>query len=92
MKTRKTLLTLALAATASTLSLALSAEALAPASASPSVPAASAPSGAKFKIVDQKTSAVRYAYATAQSEFVGTSAPATILAVKKPSWYAFGHP
>ena len=92
MNTRKTLLTLALAAAASTLSVAVSAEAVAPADASAATAASGMPAVVKFKVVDQKTNTVRYVYAQPQSEFVGTSAPATNLATKRPSWYAFGHP
>ena len=90
MNTRKTLLAIALAAAASTVSAAIQAEVLAPTSASPA--ASGTPATATVKVVDQKTSAVRYAYPQPQNEFVGTSAPAISLATKKPGWYAFGHP
>jgi hypothetical protein len=90
MKTRKTLLTLALVAAASTLSVALSAEALAPASASPAAPTA-APAK-KILVIDHKANTVRYVYAPAQSEFVGTSAKADPPTPKGPSRSATGHP
>jgi predicted lipoprotein with Yx(FWY)xxD motif len=89
MKTRKTLLTLALAAAASTLSVALSAEVLAPANASPAAPTV-APAK-KILVIDHKTNTVRYVYAPVQSEFVGTSAKAAP-ATPGPSRSATGHP
>ena len=53
---------------------------------------ATAPAGERIAVYDHKTNTTRYAYTSAQGEFVGTSAKSQNLATAKPSWYAFGHP
>ena len=54
---------------------------------------ATAPAGEKIAVYDHKNSVTRYAYRSAESDFVGTSAKTQSTKNQaKPSWYAFGHP
>ncbi len=53
---------------------------------------ATSPVGERIAVYDHKTNATRYAYRSADSGFVGTSAKVANPATAKPSWYAFGHP
>lgn len=53
---------------------------------------ATAPAGEKIAVHDQKTNLTRYAYRSADSDFIGTSAKTPSAQSKKPSWYTFGHP
>jgi hypothetical protein len=53
---------------------------------------ATAPAGEKIAVYDHKNSVTRYAYKSADSEFVGASARTPSAQKTQPSWYAFGHP
>jgi hypothetical protein len=53
---------------------------------------ATAPMGEKIAVYDHKNNVTRYAYRSADSDFVGTSAKTPNAQQAKPSWYAFGHP
>ena len=50
------------------------------------------PTGQRVAVYDHKNSVTRYAYKSADSEFVGTSAKTPSAQKTQPSWYAFGHP
>ena len=52
---------------------------------------ATAPAGEKIAVYDHKNSVTRYAYRSAESDFVGASAKTTSGQKTQPSWYAFGH-
>ena len=53
---------------------------------------ATAPAGEKIAVYDHKNNYTRYAYRSADSDFVGTSAKTPSAQNTKPSWYSFGHP
>ena len=53
---------------------------------------ATAPAGERIAIYDHKNNTTRYAYRSADSDFVGTSAKTPSVQDRKPSWYRFGHP
>ncbi|HEY8130771.1 MAG TPA: hypothetical protein VII12_02675 [Thermoanaerobaculia bacterium] len=53
---------------------------------------ATAPAGERIAVYDHKYNTVSYAYRSAGSEFVGTSAKTPSAQKTKPSWYSFGHP
>ena len=53
---------------------------------------ATAPAGERIAVYDHKNNVTRYAYRSADSEFVGTSAKTPSAQTTKPAWYAFGHP
>ena len=53
---------------------------------------ATAPAGEKIAVYDHKNNTTHYAYRSADSDFVGTSAKAPSAQNTKPSWYSFGHP
>ena len=98
MKTRTTLLRVALAAATFVASAAVVAAAPSPENGVGAAAAAAAGSGStvapgvRIAVVDHKYNTIRYAYVKPQSEFVGTSAGADESAKQKPSWYKFGHP
>ncbi|HEX9274804.1 MAG TPA: hypothetical protein VGA51_00185 [Casimicrobiaceae bacterium] len=52
---------------------------------------ATVPAGERIAVYDHKNNTTRYAYRSADSEFVGTSDKAGVLKTK-PSRYQFGHP
>ena len=100
MKTRTTLLRVALAAATFVASAAVLAAAPSPENGVGTAAAAAAAAGSgstvapgvRIAVVDHKYNTIRYAYVKPQSEFVGTSAGADESAKQKPSWYKFGHP
>jgi len=53
---------------------------------------ATAPAGERIAVYDHKYNTTSYAYRSAGSEFVGTSAKTSSAKTTKPSWYNFGHP
>jgi len=53
---------------------------------------ATTPAGEKIAVYDHKNNVTRYAYRSADSDFVGTSAKTPSAQKTTPSWYAFGHP
>ena len=53
---------------------------------------ATAPAGERIAVWDHKYNVTRYAYRSADSDFVGTSAKTPNAPATKPSWYSFGHP
>ena len=53
---------------------------------------ATAPAGEKIAVYDHKNNVTRYAYRSADSDFVGTSAKEQNAQKTQTSWYRFGHP
>jgi hypothetical protein len=53
---------------------------------------ATAPAGERIAVYDHKNNVTRYAYRSAESDFVGASAKTPSAQKKMPSWYIFGHP